>query len=111
MMKDLQCSMRLEPTQEIELVEPITNSKESYLRENNVDLDKALQLLGDIEMYNMTISDFYQELPEKWQRIIDNKDNHNMKDYAIDVHSLKSDCKYLGFMKLADIAYLLNHKR
>ncbi len=28
-----------------------------------------------------------------------------MKNYTIDVHSLKSDCKYLGFMKLADISY------
>ena len=28
-----------------------------------------------------------------------------MPDYAIEVHSLKSDCKYLGFMTLADIAY------
>ena len=28
-----------------------------------------------------------------------------MKNYATEVHSLKSDSKYLGLMKLADIAY------
>ena len=28
-----------------------------------------------------------------------------MKNYAIEVHSLKSDCKYLGFMDLANVAY------
>ena len=28
-----------------------------------------------------------------------------MANYAILVHSLKSDCKYLGFMTLADISY------
>ena len=28
-----------------------------------------------------------------------------MSNYAIEVHSLKSDAKYLGFMTLADIAY------
>ena len=28
-----------------------------------------------------------------------------MPNYAIEVHSLKSDCKYLGFMTLADISY------
>ena len=28
-----------------------------------------------------------------------------MADYAILVHALKSDSKYLGFMELADIAY------
>ena len=28
-----------------------------------------------------------------------------MENYAIEVHSLKSDCKYLGFTTLADISY------
>ena len=28
-----------------------------------------------------------------------------MPNYAIEVHSLKSDCKYLGLMKLADVSY------
>ena len=28
-----------------------------------------------------------------------------MENYAIEVHSLKSDSKYLGFMSLADVAY------
>ena len=95
----------LETTQELELVEPIAPSKESYLRENKVDLDKALELLGDIEMYNMTISDFLSEVEEKWQNIINYKDNNDMENYAIEVHSLKSDAKYLGFMSLADISY------
>ena len=30
---------------------------------------------------------------------------NDMENYAIDVHSLKSDCKYLGFYDLADVAY------
>ena len=95
----------LETTQEIELVEPIVSSKESYLRENKVDLDKALELLGDIEMYNMTISDFLSEVEEKWNRIVKYKEELDMENYAIEVHSLKSDAKYLGFMSLADISY------
>ena len=53
----------------------------------------------------MTISDFMKEVEEKWNRIVDYKNSNNMPDYAIEVHSLKSDCKYLGFMTLADIAY------
>ena len=58
-----------------------------------------------MEMYNMTISDFIKEVEDKWSRIISYKETNNMPDYAIEVHSLKSDCKYLGFMDLADIAY------
>lgn len=92
----------------LEYEEPVqpesTNTKE-YLIQNGVDMDKALELLGDMEMYNDTIKDFYNELPTKWNRIIEFKNNNDMPNYAIDVHSLKSDCKYLGFMKLADVAY------
>lgn len=77
----------------------------SYLESNGVDVNHALELLGDMEMYNMTINDFMSEVEEKWGRINDYKNNGDMENYAIEVHSLKSDCKYLGFMNLADIAY------
>ena len=98
----------IEQLEILEYEEPVqsepTNTKE-YLIQNGVDMDKALELLGDMEMYNDTIKDFYNELQEKWNRIIEFKNNNDMPNYAIDVHSLKSDCKYLGFMNLADIAY------
>ena len=45
------------------------------------------------------------EVDDKWSRIISYRDSKDMANYAIDVHSLKSDCKYLGFMTLADISY------
>ena len=77
----------------------------SYLEDNGVDINHALELLGDMDMYNMTISDFMAEVESKWARINEYKNTNNMPDYAIEVHSLKSDCKYLGFMTLADIAY------
>lgn len=77
----------------------------SYLEKNGVDVNHALELLGDMDMYNMTISDFMKEVEEKWNRIVEYRNSNNMPDYAIEVHSLKSDCKYLGFMTLADIAY------
>ena len=77
----------------------------TFLEKKGVDVNHALELLGDMEMYNMTISDFMKEVEDKWGRIVEYRDNNNMPDYAIEVHSLKSDCKYLGFMKLADIAY------
>lgn len=77
----------------------------SYLEDNGVDINHALELLGDMDMYNMTINDFMAEVESKWARINDYKNTNNMPDYAIEVHSLKSDCKYLGFMRLADIAY------
>ena len=77
----------------------------SYLEKNGADINHALELLGDMDMYNMTIQDFVSEIDEKWNRICDALAKEDMDSYAIDVHSLKSDCKYLGFMGLADIAY------
>ena len=92
-------------------VVPVVNSQNtvvydrSYLESHGVDVNHALELLGDMDMYNMTINDFMSEVENKWNRIVEYKNSNNMPDYAIEVHSLKSDCKYLGFMSLADIAY------
>ena len=76
-----------------------------YLEDNGVDVEHGLELLGDMDMYNMTINDFMSEVEAKWARIVDYKEKNDMPNYAIEVHSLKSDCKYLGFMDLADISY------
>ena len=98
----------IEEIEELEIIgedEPPVQTKETYLKENGVDLDKSLELLGDIEMYNMTLNDFLSEVEDKWNNIVTYKNNSDMENYAIEVHSLKSDAKYLGFMSLADISY------
>ena len=105
----------LEPTNE-EVLEPATDhisnvqepptiSLEEYMRGRGVDMDAALELLGDMGMYEDTLKDFKDSLAEKWSKIEEFKLNQDMKNYAIEVHSLKSDCKYLGFMDLANVAY------
>lgn len=105
---------QLEKTEELEIIDEeqvntssqlATNNPEAYLKDNNVDLTKALEFLGNMEMYNMTVTDFLTEVEEKWQRINSYKNTSDMPNYAIEVHSLKSDAKYLGLMFLADIAY------
>ena len=82
-----------------------TSEQEKFLRDKGVDLDKALEFLGDMEMYNMTVADFVTSVNDKWNNIKQYKDAEDMPNYAIEVHSLKSDCKYLGLMKLADVSY------
>ena len=101
-----------EPIEEVVDVIPVVDidipekkDKTDYLKENGVDLSSALELLGDMEMYNSTIQDFSNELENKWYKINNYKSISDMEDYAIEVHSLKSDCKYLGFTKLAELAY------
>ena len=95
----------LEPVVDIDITSSSVSYDRNYLESNGIDVNHALELLGDMEMYNMTINDFMTEIDDKWSRINTYKENEDMENYAIDVHSLKSDCKYLGFMKLADISY------
>ena len=76
-----------------------------YLKENNIDVDSSLELLGDIDMYNETLETFIEENKKRIPRLKENKESGNMSEYAIDVHALKSDSKYLGFKKLAELSY------
>lgn len=77
----------------------------NFLRENNVDVNKCLELFGDIETYNETIKEFKNSIDGKLEQIENYYKESDMPNYAIYVHSLKSDCKYFGFIKLASMAY------
>ena len=88
-----------EPVKELEF------SDRDFLIQNGVDIDKALETLDTIEMYNSVLNDFVEEITDKWSRILEYKANEDMKNYAMEVHSLKSDCKYLGFTTLAELSY------
>ena len=76
----------------------------SFLKENGVDVDKSLELFGDIEMYNDSIIDFINDASKKLEQLKTYKENADMANYAIQVHALKSDARYFGFTKLADMA-------
>lgn len=80
----------------------------NLLVSNGVNVDASLEILGDMEMYDETMSDFLDEVEEKIESIKAYKEAGDMPNYAIQVHSLKSDSKYLGFTTLAELAY--NHE-
>ena len=75
-----------------------------YLKQNNIDIDKSLELLGDINTYNDLLKEFMATIKDKVNNLYRYKNNNDLANYAILVHSLKSDSRYLGFTKLADIA-------
>ena len=91
---------------ENEKIEKDEHSHEEYLRSNGVNVDKALELLGDMNMYEVTLKDFLSEIDSRWERIKKYKESGDLENYAVEVHSLKSDCKYLGFTKLANVSFL-----
>ncbi len=78
----------------------------NYLKENGVDVDKALELFGDIDTYNDTLKEFIKEVPETLDELRKSKEISDMQNYAIYAHSIKSDARYFGFNTLADMALL-----
>ena len=80
----------------------------SLLTNNGVDINKGLELLGDMDMYNDTLKDFIEESKTRIPNIVKYFNENNMAEYAILVHAMKSDSKYLGFTKLAELSY--NHE-
>lgn len=77
----------------------------NLLTSNGVNLQSSLELFGDMEIYNETLQDFLDGVGHKVDNIKRFKENGDMANYAILVHSLKSDARYLGFTKLAELAY------
>ena len=76
----------------------------NYLLNNGVDVEKSLELFGDIETYNASIQDFVTDASEKLAKLRTFKESGDMANYAIEVHALKSDSKYFGFTRLAELA-------
>ena len=79
-----------------------------YLKRNDIDVDSALELLGDIETYNETLNDFLDENKDRLPKLENFYNSGDMKNYEILVHAMKSDSKYLGFTKLASMT--LDHQ-
>ena len=75
------------------------------LKANGIDVNHGLELLGDMEMYDETLADFLSECESRLPQLAEYKANLDMPNYAILAHSMKSDSKYLGFTKLAEISF------
>ncbi len=75
-----------------------------YLKNNEINVESGLELLGDIETYNETLKDFLEEQKNRLPALEKYKNEKDMENYAIQVHAMKSDSKYLGFTKLAELA-------
>ena len=81
-------------------------SKEEYLRSNGVMIDKALETLGDMNVYEVTLKDFLQSIDARWENVKKYKESGDLEKYSSELRSIKSDCKYLGFTKLANTCFL-----
>ena len=81
----------------------------NFLKDNGVDVDKSLELFGDIKTYNSTIGDFLIGVADKVPKLIQYKNDKDLNNYSIYAHSIKADARYFGFKDLEEIA--ANHEQ
>ncbi len=77
----------------------------NVLKNNNVNLEKSLEIFGDMDTYNDMLVTFHSEIFAKIDELIKYKEDADMANYAILVHSLKSDAKYFGFDTMAKLTF------
>ena len=80
----------------------------NILKNNGVNLEASLEYLGDMETYDETLKEFLDLVDGKLAELNEYKEAHDMENYAIHAHSLKSDARYLGFTSVGEIA--LSHE-
>ena len=70
----------------------------NYLKSNGVNVEKSLELFGDMEMYDSTLNDFLKDVENRLASLKKYREIGDMKHYAIEVHALKSvtNPKYLA---------------
>lgn len=84
------------------------NNKLNFLVSKGIDVNAGLSYLGDESMYNEILLDFKNGFIEQMNNIKKVYETADYANYTILVHALKSNCKTLGIMTLADLAY--NHE-
>ena len=71
---------------------------------NIVDVNAALDIWGnDMDAYNENLKDYKASVEEKVKELETYKNNGDYVNYGILAHSLKSESKYFGFMKEAEV--------
>lgn len=78
-------------------------NKEEFLKSNNIDVEASLEFWGDMDSYNENLLEFKDSLNSKLANLEYYKNNSDWENYGILAHSMKSEAKYLGFMKDAEV--------
>lgn len=77
----------------------------SILKNAGVNVDKSLELFGDMQTYDETLQMFLDEIESKKENLKTHKEVGDMSNYSIVVHGLKSEYRYLGFEEIGELCY------
>ena len=75
-----------------------------YLEENGVDIKSALEMFGSMEIYIDSVKTYIHDSEENFKDLIKYFNENDLENYTILVHKLKSESRYLGLNKIADMA-------
>lgn len=102
------------PAEKIMLIEEVKALEESEFLEKNrrdwdlglegIDSADAIGKLGDKELYMETLSDYYDSIDEKYEKLLRYETEENLRSYTIEIHGLKGISRMIGATKLADMA-------
>ncbi len=79
--------------------------KVEILTNYGINVENSLEVLGDMETYDEIVEEFLRGIDEKMKKFEQFLKEKKSYDYAILVHGLKSEAKYLGFTELAKISF------
>lgn len=75
------------------------------LIDSGIDVEKSLELFGDLDTYNDSLTTFLRQIEGRIKKLKRYKEISDMASYQVEVHALKSDSSYFGFQKLEKIAF------
>jgi len=81
----------------------------STLQIENLDVKEAISCLGSEKLYKEIINNFYTTIPSKVDLIRKYEKENRIKDYTIEVHTLKSSAKMIGAINLSELAQNLEN--
>lgn len=77
----------------------------NYLKENGINVDYAIYLFGNVDMYNKVLKKWLYRIEGEFQKLYEHKNNNNMSDYYTLVKTIKEEAQAIGLKKQARIAY------
>lgn len=77
------------------------------LKIEGLDVEAALQLLGNEKLYWLVLKDYYHLISKKAELIDRYEKNEDWHNYTIEVHALKSASRQIGAITLSDMAAAL----
>lgn len=90
--------------QEQEEIEKVNYHTIEFLNVNGIDASSGIDIIGDEKTYDTMLKDFYSNLKQRFNKIIEDKASNNLDDYLTETSSLKKDSNYYGLNKLYELA-------